>query len=460
MIILENTKEYKDTKLTIPVGIGVVQTESTKNFYNTSDADATSADILMDKTAYGKYGKLTGTFDLDAEKAISYQDGYEIGKTDGYDSGYSIGYEGGYNAGETEQKSKLISITITENGSYTREDGYNEVVVDVPDLNGDYNEGYAAGKSAGYQDGYTEGLDDGIADGIADGRNQIIEEQSDANIKPNDVTKGKIGYGANNTKVVGTSEAITSIDVGASGIKFGYSSFSEIPSYYDFSNVTNMKQLFYQCNNLTSVALFDTSNVTSMYYTFNYCSNLTTVPLFDTSNVTNMYYMFYGCTNLTTVPLFDTSNVTDMYYMFYGCTNLTTVPLFDTSKVTNMNGMLANCSKLTSVPEFDLSGMNGSAYNCTQIFGTYDYVIDFGGFKDLGKAYQNANNTYRDVLLYSQSKLSYQSCMNVINKVYDLTLKPDYTNTPKIRFHATPYASLSADDIAIATAKGWSVQAG
>ena len=125
------------------------------------------------------------------QKEISYQDGYETGKTDGYDSGYSIGYEGGYTDGETEQKSKLTSITITENGSYTRENGYNEVIVDVPDLNGDYNEGYTDGETAGYQDGYAEGLDDGITDG----RNQIIEEQSDANITANDVTKGKIGYG-------------------------------------------------------------------------------------------------------------------------------------------------------------------------------------------------------------------------------------------------------------------------
>ena len=101
--------------------------------------------------------------------------------------------------------------------------------------------------------------------------------------------------------------------------------------------------------------------------------------------------------------------------------------------------------------------MTGFNYNCTQIFGSSDYVIDFGGFKDLGKAYKNSDNQYIDVLLQSQSKLSYQSCINVINKVYDLTLKPDYTKTPKIRLHATPYALLSAEDIAIATSKGWSV---
>ena len=149
-----------------------------------------------------------------------------------------------------------------------------------------------------------------------------------------------------------------------------------------------------------------------------------------------------------------------MIYMFQYCSKLTSVPKFDTSNVTNINGMFYGCSNLTSVPEFDLSGMIGNLYNCTQIFGTSNYVIDFGGFKDLGKAYQNSSNSYRDVLLQSQSKLSYQSCMNVINKVYDLTLKPDYTYTPKIRFHKTPYALLSAEDIAIATAKGWAVQAG
>ena len=60
-------KNTKTPKIAIPVGIGVVQTESVKNFYNTSDADATGADIVKDKTAYGKYGKLTGTLDLDAE---------------------------------------------------------------------------------------------------------------------------------------------------------------------------------------------------------------------------------------------------------------------------------------------------------------------------------------------------------------------------------------------------------
>ena len=70
------------------------------------------------------------------------------------------------------RKSKLESITITENGSYNREDGWNSVVVDVPDLNGDYNEG--------------------VEDGIEIGKAEIIEGMNDATITAGTVFKGEI----------------------------------------------------------------------------------------------------------------------------------------------------------------------------------------------------------------------------------------------------------------------------
>ena len=266
MTIIEKT----DNKLTIPVGIGVVQTETTRNFYNTSDATATANDILVDKVAYGKYGKLTGTLDLIAEKEISYHDGYETGKTDGYNSGYDIGYGNGYTAGET-------------NG---------------------YNNGYNAG----------------VADGIVEGKNEIIEGQSDATITPQNVLRGYVGYGKDNERIVGESDAITSIDVGASGIKFGYSSFSEIPSYYNFDNVTNMDNMFYQCSKLTTVPKFDTSKVTTMTSMFNYCSNLTTVSFPNVTSIGSS--AFHICTKLTTASFPNATSIGS--YAFYACSNLTT----------------------------------------------------------------------------------------------------------------------------------------
>ena len=75
---------------------------------------------------------------------------------------YDKGYNDGFKDGKEQQKSKLESINITENGQYEREDGWDVVTVDVPDLNGSYNEGYAQGKAEGEEVGYNQGKTDGI----------------------------------------------------------------------------------------------------------------------------------------------------------------------------------------------------------------------------------------------------------------------------------------------------------
>lgn len=55
-------------------------------------------------------------------------------------------YTEGYLAGESAQKAKLEAITLTSNGTTTREDGWNSVTVNV-DVQTPYNEGYAAGEA-------------------------------------------------------------------------------------------------------------------------------------------------------------------------------------------------------------------------------------------------------------------------------------------------------------------------
>ena len=62
---------------------------------------------------------------------------------------YEKGYRDGLEVGKEQQKDKLSNLYVTENGQYEREDGWNVVNVDVPDLNGSYNEGYAQGKIDG-----------------------------------------------------------------------------------------------------------------------------------------------------------------------------------------------------------------------------------------------------------------------------------------------------------------------
>ena len=62
---------------------------------------------------------------------------------------YEKGYRDGLEVGKEQQKDKLSSLHVAENGQYEREDGWNVVNVDVPDLNGSYSEGYEQGKTDG-----------------------------------------------------------------------------------------------------------------------------------------------------------------------------------------------------------------------------------------------------------------------------------------------------------------------
>ena len=52
-----------------------------------------------------------------------------------YDEGYSAGESKGILEGIAQQKAKLDKTTFTSNGTYTREDGWNEVTVDTPVIN-------------------------------------------------------------------------------------------------------------------------------------------------------------------------------------------------------------------------------------------------------------------------------------------------------------------------------------
>ena len=92
-------------------------------------------------------------------------------------------------------------------------------------------------------------------------------------------------------------------------------------------NVTNMRGMFFNCPNLSSLDLtnFSTGNVTDMNSMFGYCQ-LSSLDLtsFNTANVTEMNFMFQGCSALTTIyasEMFVTDQV-EGYDMFKYCTNL------------------------------------------------------------------------------------------------------------------------------------------
>lgn len=241
------------------------------------------------------------------------------------------------------------------------------------------------------------------------------------------------------------------INIVKEGIKFSESSFKKIPEWADFEGITDMNQMFSGCGSLESIPLIDTSKVTTMYQTFHWCGALQTIPLIDTSNVTSMKQMFQYCSRLESVPHLNTSNVVDFQEMFSSCDSLESIPQFDTSKATTMYQMFNYCSKLVSIPPLDASSVT---YDRGP-FGSSDLpnITDVGGFINLKV---NWNYTYYGI--NKLPNLTYQSCINILNGLWDFRGNGDETTTRILKVHQN-FIDTVGDEISIATNKGWQITA-
>lgn len=105
--------------------------------------------------------------EIETDTTIIYESGYNKGYDSGYVNGTEIGYNSGYTQGNqdgyvdgmTDQKNKLTSVIIDENGKYVSEDGYSSVIVDI-DTDAYKEEGFNRGKQVGIAEGYSSGVTD------------------------------------------------------------------------------------------------------------------------------------------------------------------------------------------------------------------------------------------------------------------------------------------------------------
>ena len=209
-----------------------------------------------------------------------------------------------------------------------------------------------------------------------------------------------------------------------------YGTFAEVPDWVDFEGITDMS------------------------YMFQNCRNLQTIPPIETSNVTDMAYMFTMCSNLQTIPPIETSNVTDMTYMFSDCHTLQAIPPLNTSKVRNAPNMFDRCTSLISLPALDFRELKMSVYD--GFFGWYDMtnLTDFGGFLNLKSSLTNDKNLQR------LPNLTYESCINVLNGLYDFTGNGETPGSDqgKLKVHQN-FLDKVGEEISIGTSRGWTITA-
>ena len=198
--------------------------------------------------------------------------------------------------------------------------------------------------------------------------------------------------------------------------------------------------------------MFDFEGTTDMRYMF-YNSKLTSLQTINTSSAVDMERMCSACYDLTEVAWFDTSSVTNMSSMFEGSEKLVTIPEFNTINVTDMSRMFYKCTKITTIPPLRADNVKHKSYG---IFGISEMPLltDFGGLINL-RASMNGNYGFEKC-----PNLTYQSCINILNGLYDFTSNGETpsTNEGSLKVHQN-FLNLVGEDINIAINKGWSITA-
>ena len=442
------------------------------------------------------------------------QDGEEIGYNSGYTDGSEQGYNNGFNNGVADQKAKLTSISIRNNGTYRNENGYSEVIVEVGNEQANY--GYKTNwvdedglREIGWDDEDIALFKNNISHYqwenykyvVSDGNKALYNELTKDNLvqhkdDPNLVFMPKLPLLSKITTLEGfrylkgipyfdftqyngsfqlssnlSLETIPLLDfsdrtkinnlfgscvslenlpmLDFSNVQSGYGAFSytiiETIPEYDFSNCVIFEQMFGSCKSLKYIPTINTSNAIRTVSMFNGCTNLMEIPPMDLSNVVNANRMFYECESIQKIPHLNLNKATDISYLFGYCNRLKEVEGLDTDSATNVEYMFYNCSTLTKLPSLNFENVT----NINNLFGyvSFNNLTDFGGLIGLKINWENNG-------LVRCPNLSYESCINILNGLADVT----ELGGRKLQVHSN-FLTTVGNEISIGTSKGWTIAA-
>ena len=242
-------------------------------------------------------------------------------------------------------------------------------------------------------------------------------------------TENKIIYGEGELYKTINVNVLPKINVKEAVLNFAYSKFTEVPEWADFDGITDMGLMFYQCSNLQTIPFIDTSNVTSMRSTFAYCSNLKNLPNnLNLGNCTDMQSLFEG------VPL------TDYTFLTHWIINPNA----------EMGSMITN-GDFDYVPAIPCVGNNG--YYQSAVFwsyGDFSKLTYFGGW--IGRKY----NVDKDQILKKMPNLTYESCISILNNLYDFTGNGETPNNDQGKLKvAQSFIDTVGEEISIGISRGW-----
>lgn len=301
-----------------------------------------------------------------------------------------------------EQKNTLADNLVTKGVSASHDETLETLVPKVLEISGESGGGngiYPIG-----EDGYPYG--DVI---IPEGVTSISSEYGSGDNK-----RKSCFYANNNVNTVKIPKSMLTFGESA----FAYSSLIDIVSL-ESSNVSSLgNRCFYSCTNLKNI--FIPKQVTSIgKYAFSNCESLTTVTFEEGSIITVIPdECFFQCKALTAIKI--PSGVTTIAsYAFSRCYNMTYVSL---------------PNSISSINTTNDSSAKNSFHDCTAL-EIVDLEQDF-----------NCSISFK-------SSVSLTNAAEILTKLKDLTGETAKT----ITFAKAVYDNLTADEIAVATNKNWTV---
>ena len=249
---------------------------------------------------------------------------------------------------------------------------------------------------------------------------------------------------------------IPKINVKEAGVKFGYSTFAKVPEWVDFTGVENLESMF-RSSRLQTLEGIDFSITQNMAYAFQYCP-LTNLDYFTPSNsLLRMNNAFENCGNLRIIPNMDLSSVLDASGLFDNCGSIEEIGDINFENATSIGGFLKcygddrpirkigvfNVPKVENISDFFY-------YSFSPV--TRNNLTEMGGFIGLKCNWNSGNG------LDSCPNLTKESCLNILNGLYDFTSNGETPNSNqgKLKVHPNFLATVG-DKISIGVAKGWTI---
>lgn len=205
--------------------------------------------------------------------------------------------------------------------------------------------------------------------------------------------------------------------------------------------------MFYECTSLKKTpTVLDISMANNTNNMFGYCFSLLEVPtVLDTRNSSSLLNMFGYCTSLRTVqPTFNCAKSTTVEAMFYGCYSLERLPVLENISLVASAANYANSTLCASAEIIDLSTSSPAMSKVTATYATglRAVLVNPNATTWSGTAPQielTSCGIGRDALI---------ALFNSLGTVSGKTIKIT---------QCLGTSSLTADDLAIATNKGWTV---